>query len=81
MRVVSMGYQMPFPGRYVSVGTLVSHCINMPHCIYYMSHYILLHWVRILLFWVCIIVCLRFIVLGTYYFMFAFYCIVLFTFL
>jgi hypothetical protein len=64
-------------------------------CDYYLPHCILLYWVRILLFWVCSIVCLlycvrivvslRFIVLCllfnvlcTYYFMFAFYCIVLY---
>jgi hypothetical protein len=47
-------------------------------CDYYMPHCILLYWVRILLFWVCIIVCLLYYVRII---LFAFYCIVLFTFI
>jgi hypothetical protein len=91
--------ESPGCGAYKFVGYFL-----MPHCNYMlMPHYILLYWLSILLFWVCIIICslyweriivclrfivlyclcfivlcLLFIVLCTYYFMFAFYCIVLY---
>jgi hypothetical protein len=44
-------------------------------CDYYMPHCILLYWVRILLFLVCIIVCLLY--LGTYYYV----CVLLYCYL
>jgi hypothetical protein len=44
--------------KWIRWGLNVNTCIYCVLCDYYMPHCILLYWVHILLFWVCIIVCL-----------------------